>query len=218
MKLSTGARPSPAMVVGVLALSLAIGGSAIAGTTAVTSKLDKKEKKQVKRIAKKQANKRITQRAPGLSVANAQSAVTAESAASADSLNGLRVLPIKHRSGDVTNATVFDAGGLQMRVSCALSDEELRASTTVAGGEIAAISDDAFEADFSAGQIVHNLDDDFNPGDDFDLQDSATASDDRMYEVQYLGGDGAIVTAHVITDDDVGSTNCVVSGYAVVIG
>ena len=44
-----------------------------------------------------------------------------------------------------------------------------------------------------------------------------TAADDRMYEVHYLGGNGVSVTAHLITDDDLGTNNCVVSGYAVVV-
>ena len=38
-----------------------------------------------------------------------------------------------------------------------------------------------------------------------------------MYEVHYLGGNGVSVTAHLITDDDLGANNCVVSGYAVVV-
>ena len=71
------------MVVACLAFSFALAGSAVAGTEAVTSTLDRKEMKQVKKVAKKQANKQITRRAPGLSVAssvNAQNAVNADSA------------------------------------------------------------------------------------------------------------------------------------------
>ena len=49
-------RPSPAILVAVIALVAALGGSAVA-EVATTSKLDKKEKKQTKKIAKKQANK-----------------------------------------------------------------------------------------------------------------------------------------------------------------
>lgn len=60
-------RPSPAMVVAIAALVAALTGSAVAGVVTTVS-LDRQEKKQVKRIA----NKRITKRAPGLSVANAR--------------------------------------------------------------------------------------------------------------------------------------------------
>ena len=164
-------------------------------------------KKKVKATATKVFKKLIGN-------ATAGNALHAETA---DSLNGVRVLPIKHRSGDVTNQPVFDAGGLRLLVSCGSGDEELRAATTVAGGEISVFSDDPVAADGSASNLVHNLEDDFGPGDDFDLQDTATASDDRIYNLQYLGGDGAIVSANVITDDEAGADDCVVSGYAVVI-
>ena len=63
-------RPSPAILVAVIALVAALGGSAVA-EVATTSKLNKKEKKQTKKIAKQQANKQIDKKASGLSVANA---------------------------------------------------------------------------------------------------------------------------------------------------
>jgi hypothetical protein len=72
-------RPSPAIVIAVLALVAALAGTAVAGPGAGTSV----SKKKTKQIAKKQANKEITVRAPGLSVANAQNAVNAQSAATA---------------------------------------------------------------------------------------------------------------------------------------
>jgi hypothetical protein len=150
-------------------------------------------------------------------VPSAAAADSATTATTADALPGVRVVAIKHRSGDVTNQTVLDVAGLQLAVSCSGGDEEVVARTTVAGGEIAAISDDANAADAAATNIVHNLDDAFGPGDTFDIQDTATASDDRIYNVDYLGGDGASVSVHLITDDDLGTNNCIVSGYAVVV-
>jgi hypothetical protein len=150
-------------------------------------------------------------------VPSAAAADSATSATTAQGLPGVRVVPIKHRSGDVTNQTVLDAGGLQLLVSCTGGDEEVVARTTVADGEIAAISDDAVAADAAAADVVHNVDDAFNPADTFDVQDTATASDDRIYDIEYLGGDGASVSVHLITDDDAGTNNCVVSGYAVVL-
>jgi hypothetical protein len=150
------------------------------------------------------------------SATSADSATSAETAGSAQSLNGLRVVPIKHRSGDVTGRTVLDAGGLQLVVTCAGGNEDVRARTTVPGSEIAVVSNDAVAADGTAAQLVHNLSDDFNPGDDFALQDTATASDDRIFQLHYLAGNGADVTAQLITDDDLEASNCVVSGYAVV--
>lgn len=48
-------KPSPAILVAVIALVAALGGGAVAGVT--VNALNKKEKKQVKRISKKQAKK-----------------------------------------------------------------------------------------------------------------------------------------------------------------
>ena len=150
-------------------------------------------------------------------VPSAAAADSATSATTAQALPGVRVVPIKHRSGDVTGQTILDAGGLQLVVSCAASNEEVRARTTVADSEIAVVSSDAAAADdVTPTGLVNNFDDAFVPGDDFDLQDTPTASDDRVYELHYIGGDGVSVAAHLITDDNVGANNCVVSGYAVV--
>jgi hypothetical protein len=58
-------RPSPAMVVAIVALIAALGGTAVAGGAL--------NKKKVKNIS----NNQITQRAPGLSVKSADNATTA---------------------------------------------------------------------------------------------------------------------------------------------
>lgn len=152
-------------------------------------------------------------------VPSAAAADSATTATTADALPGVRVVPIKHRSGDVTNQTVLDAGGLQLAVSCTGGDEDLVARTTVTGGEIAVISDDAVTDDTvnPSANLAHNLDDDFSPGDIFDVRDDPTAADDRIYQLHYFGGDGNSVTAHIITDDNLGTNNCIVSGYAVVV-
>jgi hypothetical protein len=70
MRVFKGRRPSPSTIVASTALIIALAGTAIAAPTAIKSVLDKKEKKQVKNIA----DKRITKRAPGLSVAKATNA------------------------------------------------------------------------------------------------------------------------------------------------
>jgi hypothetical protein len=66
-------RPSPAMVVAMLALFVAIGGTALAGGV----------------LNKKKVNKIISNRAPGLSVASAKNADRAKNADNADRLGGL---------------------------------------------------------------------------------------------------------------------------------
>lgn len=209
-------RPSPSVVISILALFVALSGVAVAlpGENTVNSgdvvnnslrSVDLKNGSGVKGVD-------VTDNSLSGADINESSLGSVPRAAS---LNGLRVLPVKHRSGDVTNQLIFSAGGLQLRVTCAFSNEELRATTTVTGGEIAVVSDDAIAADGSASLINHNLDNSFSPGEEFDLQDTPTASDDRIYQLHYIGGHGVSVTAQLITDGDLGANNCIVSGYAV---
>jgi hypothetical protein len=59
-------RPSPSMVVAVIALILALGGTAVAGVATI-SKLSKSEKRKVRGLA----DQEIDKKAPGLSVKTA---------------------------------------------------------------------------------------------------------------------------------------------------
>jgi hypothetical protein len=68
------------MLVAIAALIVALAGTAVAGV-ATTSKLSGKERKQVTKIARKQADRRITKRAATLTVAAAGSANSAAVAA-----------------------------------------------------------------------------------------------------------------------------------------
>lgn len=71
-------RPSPAMIVAMAALLVAVAGTAIAAPAAIQSALNKSDKKQIKKIATSQANKQISKRAAGLSVASANTANSAD--------------------------------------------------------------------------------------------------------------------------------------------
>ncbi len=84
-------RPSPAMIVALVALVVALAGTAMAAPTAIKSILNKKEKKQANNIAKNQINAL----APGLSVKHADtagSADTAKRANDADALSGTTIV------------------------------------------------------------------------------------------------------------------------------
>ncbi len=89
-------RPTPAMLVAVAALIAALAGTAVAGVATI-SKLSGKEKKQVAKIARKEADKRITKRAAGLTVAAANSANTATVAAQ------LGKVTVQRETGEVAN-------------------------------------------------------------------------------------------------------------------
>jgi hypothetical protein len=74
---SISGRPSPAIIVAILALVFALAGSAVAGTAGLSNKVTRST---VKKIAAKQANKVVDQRAASLSVAKAERATTATNA------------------------------------------------------------------------------------------------------------------------------------------
>jgi hypothetical protein len=103
-RLSRGSRPSPAIVVAVLALVAALAGTALARPQATTSAISKKK---VKKIATKQ----IKKLAPGLSVANA---VNAENAASAESADRAQTVDpdATLRSGESLSGVWAVAGGM----------------------------------------------------------------------------------------------------------
>jgi hypothetical protein len=71
-------RPSPAMVIAIVALIAALGGTAIAGGV-----INKKKAKNI-------ANNVVTQRAPGLSVASAKNADNATNAGNANTANSAK--------------------------------------------------------------------------------------------------------------------------------
>jgi len=117
-----GSRPSPAIVVAVVALVAAVAGTAMAGPGASSSAITKKK---VNNIAEKQANAVIDQKAPGLSVASAQSATnatnatnatTATNAGNAANANALQIYAHVNNAGVVDdtnsrNVTVTKGGG-----------------------------------------------------------------------------------------------------------
>jgi hypothetical protein len=113
-------KPSPAMLVAIVALVFALAGSTAAGVATI-SVLNKKEKKQVRNIAKDEIGKA----APGLSVASAETANrantanTADSATNAASVGGRTVSRIFATVPlGTTNQTIATLGPFTLRGSC----------------------------------------------------------------------------------------------------
>jgi hypothetical protein len=98
MKKLWSRRPSPAMIVAILALSVSVAGTAVAA--GVFSKQEKK-------VIKKLANKKITKRAGGLSVARADFAenVLAATVNAGDTCN------ISNQTGGISAALVGTSPG-----------------------------------------------------------------------------------------------------------
>ena len=110
-----GSKPSPAMVVSIIALVFALAGSAAAGVATV-SVLNKKEKKQTRNIARDEINKA----AQGLSVANATNATSAISAISASNVDGASASDLKTSSAfDQNNDVIPIPGGMDTVVASA---------------------------------------------------------------------------------------------------
>src|SRR5688572_11094187 len=164
MKVLSGTRPSPAMVLAVLALVFAMVGTAVAGPDAISSKITKSK---VKKIAKKQANKAIDKRESGLNVNSASTATTATNAGNADTVGGMTVRNISDISGSNAPRTILDLNGLVLILDCDATPE-LIARTTVNDSSIR-----YFQVESQTGPpatIESPEDENFDVGDDFDLQ------------------------------------------------
>ena len=98
MKPMRASRPSPAIVIGVLALVSAVAGTAIAGPGATTSKLTKSKVAKI-------ADTEINNLAPGLSVANAQNATNAQNAQNATNAENAQNATNALNAANAQNAT-----------------------------------------------------------------------------------------------------------------
>jgi hypothetical protein len=215
-------RPSPAMMVAVAALIVAVTGTAIATPIAIKS-LSKKEKRVVKRIATKRANRAITRRAPRLSVASAitansaNAANSAANATNADTVDGASVIRLTLRVLPGGAPEQVDLGPALIQVQCSgggvMTAQAIstlgppnggRASSSVIddAGVPAADASNGFEA---TGTPIVNLD----PANDL----GATGT-----FVSATGASGAVDT--VVTLDytirDITSGPCSLNGNAVV--
>jgi hypothetical protein len=110
-------RPSPAMAVALIALLVALAGTAIAAAP----KLSGPQKKQVGKIASKIFNKRIG----GASVAHANSASTANTANSAKSAGTANTANTAKSAGTATTATSAKTANRATRADTATDAEKL---------------------------------------------------------------------------------------------
>ena len=187
-------RPSPAMIVAVVALSFAIVGTAIAGPDALTSAITKSK---VKKIAKKQ----IKKLAPGLSVANAENAVNAQNA---ETVNGARIVRVFHQvpSGGAAQ-DVFTLGGVKVTLGCVGADPQAIAVSQVDNSAILVrnTSGTFGGADIDAGGFLS--------------LSSSTFSDLVSFEFVTPAGGGATASLRIAQAPSLGSDNCLISGSVI---
>jgi len=133
-------RPSPGVVLGVIALVAALAGTAVAADpTATTSALSKKKVKKI-------ANKQITKRAPDLAVAsadnatNAQNAVNATNATNANNANAVDGHSAVCPAGTfLHNGTCFDTTPTFPNVAWTATDCPAEGGYTPSPSELASI-------------------------------------------------------------------------------
>lgn len=143
--------PSPAMLVAAVALVLALGGTAVAAPELSLNDVKKVAKKQ----AKKQAGKLINKRAPGLTVAHANTAGTANSANAVSTLVPFGPTTVGEGAADVTLAS---RGPLSLVGSCDANGASTEANVLAATTEenSAAAGDDAEISDLDPGTAPAN--------------------------------------------------------------
>jgi hypothetical protein len=209
------ARRSPAAVVAVLALAAALGGTAFAAPDVSTSAINKK---RVKKIATKQVRKL----APELSVANAETATTANSAdtaTTADRANtaaqaqnattasGIRPVKINFAvPSDTPDTPLFNQGGLRLEGQCSPSGradlEAIGAATdglvklaTVTANDL---TDSVQNLNFDVGSLV-------GVGTEVGIE-SLTVT------ITYRGASGTQVNGDLVIAEGAAAAQCVIAG------
>lgn len=133
-----------------------------------------------------------------------------------DMILGQRIVPINHRSGNVTDAVLASLNGIAIRVTCVGGSEVVTVTkTSTVDAEVSVISNDAGSADgiatFSRGASA----DTFSAGDTFAAGPDGGSASERQYLLTYSAADGRNVTATFVTEDTLGANDCIASGHAV---
>lgn len=211
---------SPAMIVAVVALLIAVGGTAVAGVSAI-SRLSKPEKKEVRKIAKAESDRGITRRAPGLTVggaktadvagsavraANADHATSADRANSAGSANGVEPIKVVFTAAAGGSKTILAAGGLTISASCdGLGRTEVRFEPTP-GGDLLDVVRTAGTEGTSSTQSFNQAT--FTSGFGFGTAGASV----QLLTVSYLGTSGTTISGSLTLAQGASIAQCVVDG------
>jgi hypothetical protein len=206
MRIKRG-KPSPAMLVAIVALVAALAGTAIGGV-AITA-LNKQEKRQVKRIAKKQAKtqgKKSNQKAKAAQ-ASADAAQSSADTAGSSANQALSQQETFSYAADATatTTTLFEGGGLRIEGRCPGADVEVDARS-LADNSIIHLATNVDVPD-----AYYDEDDDFDT-DDIEPLDVFDYADGVQGTFTFRNGqDGTIVTATYLLEEGAGA-DCVAYG------
>jgi hypothetical protein len=197
------------MIVAVIALCLGLGGAAIAADLT---------KPQVKKIAKKVANKQIKKKAPGLSVAHAKtadSATNAQVATTASTVGGNSITKFTFLAPEGTGSTeLFNGQGLRIAASCPDSSLRPDIEASATGAPFGVLKVDG--VGFPGGTPIFVDEFSFNSA---DTPVDIDGDDDRgVAELSFFREDGTVVTVSYSWDDGVHpppNAVCGVGGHAI---
>jgi hypothetical protein len=207
-------RPSPAIVIAVVALVAALAGTALAGPDATTSAINKKK---VKKIARKQINKL----APGLSVANAETAGVANHATTANTANsatraqnastanGVKPIKVNFAAPSGTPATAFvNQGGVRIRGECTVAGEaRLELTNTGAGGALVQFAEVNADGTTAAAPNLA-----MGSGTMQSVSTGAAPNNVRTVTVTYRAAGGTELSGDVVIARGAGAAQCVIAG------
>jgi hypothetical protein len=190
------------MIVAVIALVLGLGGAAIAADLT---------KPQVKKIAKKVANKQIKKKAPKLSVAHAK---TADSAGSVNTVRTFKVNLAETAPGGA-ETTLFTHGPLSATVRCLDGGGNdtavvVYARSTEAGSAFGGPANES--GSFGPGDLDERIE-------DFDTYaTSGPDHSDGFDQFSMVAPSGAAVNGTVSALANDSNQTCVVYGHVVIVG
>jgi hypothetical protein len=187
-------RPSPALVVAILALVAAIAVPAFA--------LTKKEKRVVRNVA----NAQITKRAPRLTVASAQTATQAQNATRA---NGVKPIKVSFAAPSGTPATAFvNERGVRISGECTAPGEaKLDLTNTGPSGALMQFAVVNADGSTDAGQNLG-----MGSGTSQSLVTVAPPRNVRTVTVTYRGAAGTEVSGDLVIARGAVAAQCVIAG------
>jgi hypothetical protein len=205
-------RPSPALIVAIVALLAALAGTAVALPGKNTVKSNDIAKNAVRSsdvkndsLKGKDIKESTLSKVPN--AARADSANTATNAANADTVNGLKVTKIDYGSSVEAPTVVFSEVGLTITADCAGGSVSLAATTSKEDSSILSSVTDTDNPDLEGG---HEENGNFDVGDSFDLL-AGDEGNPALITFGYFAPDGSTVTGILATDEG-GPGGCEANG------
>jgi hypothetical protein len=234
-------RPSPSMIVAMVALSVALAGTATAlpgrarvkkddiSRAAVRSVHIKSRAVQSKHIKSRAVTRsKIAKRAVSSnevgqdaltgsnivesSLSTVPGATNATNATNATTVNGRTVEKIAFIApGGTGPTTVLSLNGLTLVATCGGGPALSVVANTSVGGALIHSGGNHT----TTGSSHYNEDDSFNPGESFDvLRGSITGGSDVEGTLTYVRSDGVVVTATYLAEEDPPGNRCIFGGTA----